>query len=242
MTDRLTIVGPEPDDDTIAKKLDKVNIEALMLMAKYDDDFRKLLIEDREKALSESGIKFSAMERMLLMKISAEKLSGNIDQFHIPGITGTSLGNWRKAAAVIMLATSVLFVAPNCQRSVTKSVEEQDKQGWIDMDTYRVIAIGNPSPKFKDVEKRKASAKHAAILNAQYQILETFKGAKIEGATGIMSDEYYYSLYNTQREIEDYVRGGQVIRETYDAEQNCEIMYEVRAKNLKKRVMNTEWN
>jgi hypothetical protein len=27
MSDRLTIVGPEPDDDVIAKKLDKVNIE-----------------------------------------------------------------------------------------------------------------------------------------------------------------------------------------------------------------------
>jgi hypothetical protein len=247
MSDRLTIVGPEPDDDVIAKKLDKVNIEALMLMAKYDDGFRRLLIDDRDRALAESGIKFSPMERMLLLKISAEKLSGNIEEFHVPGITRSSLANWRKAAAVILLVTSALFVAPNCQRFITKSVEEQGKQGWIDGDTYRLMAVGVFNSRMKDIEDKKTSAKRFAILNAQYQIAEKFKGMLIKGATGIIPDEEYRKELEKQNEkdlndIKNSIKNGKIIKETYDAEQNCEILYEVRMKDLKRKVSKTYWD
>ena len=44
MSDKLTIVGPEPTGPNKGGAVRKVNIEALMLMAKYDEGFREKLL------------------------------------------------------------------------------------------------------------------------------------------------------------------------------------------------------
>ena len=41
-------------------------------------------------------------------------------------------------------------------------------------------------------------------------------------------------------EVEGFVRGGSIIKETYNEEYDCEIVYEVRAQNLKKMVRSTD--
>ena len=109
MSKKLTIVGPEP---TVARKTEvqkKTNVEALLLMAKYDKDFRKKLFEDREKALADSGLDLSRGERMIFANISNDQLEANIEEFQVPGITKKSLPTWTKAAAVILiLATTSL--------------------------------------------------------------------------------------------------------------------------------------
>lgn len=50
MDDKLTIVGPEPAGISMAVP-GTVNIVALLLMARYDDQFRSLLLSDRVRAL-----------------------------------------------------------------------------------------------------------------------------------------------------------------------------------------------
>lgn len=236
MSDRLTIVGPEPDDENFIKQLNKVNIEALMLMAKYDGEFRTLLVNDREKALEQSGIAFSPAEKMIMTGISAEKLISNINEFHVPGINRGSLGNWRKAAAVIILITSVLFTAPHCQRFITRPAGTGTADGWHDSETYVITAIGIPSDKLKDIEERKKSARRAAILNAQYMILEKFMGSKIE-AGGIVyyEDAQAVKYAMGKKEIIQIIKNGTVIRESYDDEQNCEITYTIHGPDLKKK-------
>lgn len=112
-------------------------------------------------------------------------------------------------------------------------------ESWVDENTYRLAAAGVANSKLKNKVQRRESAKRAAILNAQYQILEKFKGSKIEGAAG-MSDFESTGIAIAQ-EIQGVVKGGSVMSATYDEEDNCEIIYEVKAKGLKKKVAAADW-
>jgi hypothetical protein len=112
-------------------------------------------------------------------------------------------------------------------------------ESWVDDNTYRLAAAGVANSKLKNKVQRRESAKRAAILNAQYQVLEKFKGSKIEGAAG-MSDFESTGIAIAQ-EIQGVVKGGSVMSATYDEEDNCEIIYEVKAKGLKKKVAAADW-
>jgi hypothetical protein len=114
LDDKLTIVGPEPAASKSKIPAGKLNIEALMLMAKYDEGFREELLRDRKKALEESGLDLTAGELMLLTSISDEELSENIEQFHMPGVSKASLPSWAKAAAVILLLSSLALSEVSC--------------------------------------------------------------------------------------------------------------------------------
>ncbi len=112
-------------------------------------------------------------------------------------------------------------------------------EGWVNDDTYRISAAGVAKQTLKNKVARRESAKRAAMLNAQYQVLEKFKGSAIEGAAG-MSDFEMTGIAIAQ-EIQGTVKGGSVTSVTYDDEDNAEIIYEVKAKGLKKKVSAASW-
>ena len=113
MKNKLTIVGPEPNKQVGSNSKKSHNIEALLLMAKYNNKFRKTLFENREKAIINSGIALSNSERMLVTSISTKKLAYLIKTFTISGITKKSLPDWKTAAAIIMLISSTAFARAN---------------------------------------------------------------------------------------------------------------------------------
>ena len=118
--DKLTIVGPEPTGTVSKTAHKKINIDALLLMAKYDEDFKEKLLNDRETALTDSGIDFSAGEKMLLNNISDEQLAENILEFRVAGVTKKSLPSWAKAAAVILLLSSLMITSADDAKAGTK--------------------------------------------------------------------------------------------------------------------------
>lgn len=85
-----------------------VNIEAFLLMAKYDNDIAQLVFSHREKAMTLSGIEFSKSERFLLSALSDNQLKKNIENLNLKGVSKKSLPSWKKATAVIMLLASIL--------------------------------------------------------------------------------------------------------------------------------------
>ncbi|MCP4138301.1 MAG: hypothetical protein GY754_45485 [bacterium] len=216
----------------------RVHIESLFLMARYDSEFKQQLLEDRETALRESGIPFTPGELMLLSGIDREKLEQTIDEFSIPGITKKSLPNWRAAAAVIMLLTSVLLAGPlgtiAC-RSGQVETKKMITDGWVDEDTIRVTALGAPKRGLTNIYQKKATAREAAFIMAQYTMLEKFKGPRLEGAAGMA--EFGSTGIAVGKELRGIVRGGSIIKEKFDEDQNCEIVYEVKHKGLKKKVI-----
>jgi hypothetical protein len=112
-------------------------------------------------------------------------------------------------------------------------------EGWVDKDTYRIAAAGVSNSKLTNKIQRRESAKRAAILNAQYQVLEKFKGSTIEGAAG-MSDFESTGIAVAQ-EVQGFIKGGSVLSATYDDEDNCEVIYEVKGKDLKKKASTANW-
>jgi len=244
--------GPEPADNGILSTPARVNIEALMLMAKYDEAFRELLLSDRAKALERSGITFSQSEKLMLSILPSDKLKSSIEEFTISGVNRESLSSWKEAASVIMLVMSVIiggacagtqpdpsWILHGKHTTGNCSIAEL-KEGWCDKNTYRIFAKAEANKKIKDIGKRKESARWGAVLNAQYLILEKFKGARIEG-TGI-------SVFIDPKEIAagkeliGYVKNGTVIAEKYDEEQTCEIVYEVHGTDLKKKTAYAVFN
>jgi len=140
-----------------------------------------------------------------------------------------------------LLVVGISFSLTSCGSRIGGTVEGDSytTEGWINENTYRLAAVGVPNRKLTNIVARKASAKRAAILNAQYQVLEKFKGSKIEGAAG-MSDFENTGIAIAQ-EVNGIVKGGSVKKVTYDKDQNCEIIYEVKAKGLKKKVSAASW-
>jgi hypothetical protein len=114
MDEDLTIVGPEPTSPKKRGRRKRMNVEAIMLMAKYDEDFQQKLLADRSRTLEETGLDLSQGEKLLLTSISDEQLSRNISEFRVPGVSRKSLANWAKAAAVILLLSSLTLTELGC--------------------------------------------------------------------------------------------------------------------------------
>lgn len=110
--------------------------------------------------------------------------------------------------------------------------------GWVDGDTYRIAAQGMPKQGLTNVTQKKGYARDAAILNAQKAIIEKFTYRVNESCAG-MSD-YSASGIALAKELGACIKGGSVIAIKYDEEFNCEIIYEVKRKGLKKLVTGTD--
>ena len=107
MKNKITIVGPKPEKRSSQKHLEGANFEALLLMAKYNKSFRKQLMANRTKAIQLSGLKLDEKEKFILQNIDNKQLQSTIRSFNIKGINKKSLANWKTAAAVLLLITTV---------------------------------------------------------------------------------------------------------------------------------------
>ncbi len=108
-------------------------------------------------------------------------------------------------------------------------------EGWIDDHTFRTTAMGVAKAGETNKTKRKIQAKEAAILMAQKTILEKFKGARLQGASGAADGEL--TGIAIAKEFGGMVKGGSVIKVSYNETQDCEVVYEVASRNLKKKVI-----
>jgi hypothetical protein len=145
-------------------------------------------------------------------------------------------------ALAMIFSVGLLFAFTSCgggKIGGTVQGETFKTEGWLDDNTYRLAAAGVPTKTLTNKVQRRESATRAAILNAQYQILEKFKGSKLEGAAGMSNFET--TGIAIAQEVQGVVKGGSVQSVTYDAEDNCEIIYEVKAKGLKKKVSAAQW-
>ena len=139
-----------------------------------------------------------------------------------------------------VVALALTFIACGGQK-IGGGVKGQTRvtSGWVDDHTFIIAARGAPPENAANRIVREESARRAAILSAQYQILERFKGSTIEGASA-MADFQMTGIAIAQ-EVEGFIKGGEVVRETFDQEGNCEIICRVRAQGLRRRVEAASW-
>jgi hypothetical protein len=141
-----------------------------------------------------------------------------------------NLFNFRIVTLVILFLVSALIggILSSCGKS------SHIRERWVDNDTYRIRSRGVPPIEETNIIRRKTASKRVALLNAQYLIIEKY-GPKTsiegEGVSNTANDDsvIYY-------EFKVIIKGGEIIKLVYDKEQNCEIIYEIKGKNLKKKI------
>jgi hypothetical protein len=139
------------------------------------------------------------------------------------------------SAVVLMIAAA--FIVSCGPRGLGGQVKGQTfvTEGWVNDDTFRVTSTGAPKPGLTNKIQRRGTAKEAAIIMAQKTMIEKFKGARLEGAAG--AADYASTGIAVMKEFSGTVKGGSVIRETYDDDDNCEVVYELISRGLKKKVI-----
>ncbi|MCL2025983.1 MAG: hypothetical protein FWG92_04170 [Leptospirales bacterium] len=137
---------------------------------------------------------------------------------------------------IIVFSIAVLAFAACGSSKIGGTVKGETfkSEGWVDDNTYRTTGVGVASPQYTNKVQRRQTARRAAIISAQYQVLEKFTGAKVEGAAGMQ--DFQLTGIAVAQEVQGAIRGGSVVSETYDDQENCEVIYQVQARGLRKMV------
>ena len=106
--------------------------------------------------------------------------------------------------------------------------------GWIDDLTYRVLAIGSSEKHYKNTFTRRANSKKAAILHAKYIIRNKFKQYIIEKSNSTISEKTASQIVKDN--LESIISKGNVNQQLFNDIDECEILFEVKGKNLKQRL------
>ena len=144
-----------------------------------------------------------------------------------------------KRSLILLVALSLIAVLYGCggggpgTESYIKG-EDYETEGFLDDDTFQVIAEGTWPE--EDVSARKVirrnKAKEGALLKAQTRCMEKFKGYALKAKSGAESGVGLGEV--ALKEIDGYGRGGSIIKTTFDEEDNCSVVYRVHARGLKK--------
>ena len=140
-----------------------------------------------------------------------------------------------KKLIVLALVITVGFATTFCGSKVGTSMKGKSYRtgAWMDDNTFRIASRG-AYPKNEDNPiVKEESAIRAAMLNAQYQILEKFAGSKFQGAAGMKN--FRMSGIAAAQEVAGSISGGNQV--SYKCDMNgCEVIYEVSSPGLKKKV------
>lgn len=136
---------------------------------------------------------------------------------------------------VLFVGMLVFGIASHCGDTTDSQIKgkKYKSEGWVDDNTFRVTALGAPNQDAKGMVKRKTQAKEAAVIMAQKRIIEKMIGAQLKGASAAKDGESAGIVVT--KEFQGMVKGGSIIEETYDEDDNCQIVYEIQARGLKKK-------
>lgn len=136
-------------------------------------------------------------------------------------------------AVVFSLALVACGGSASSKSQLKGDLDDFVSEKWLDENTFQVRAIGAPAPDAKGFVRRRTQSEEAALLAAQKRVIELCVGAEIKGASG--SDSGESTGIAITKEFEGVMKGGAVVRKSFDADDNCEITYRVQSKNLKKQ-------
>ena len=144
----------------------------------------------------------------------------------------------RKNIAVGLCCILALSIA-GCGGKMGGAIKGDDvyTEGWLDDETFQVIAWGEASPDVVGEARWRNQAKEGAQMMAEKRIMEKFKGYALE-ASGYTEDGGNVMVIVT-KDVQGVAKGGEIVKTTFDKENMAaEIVYRVRGRNLRKRVEN----
>jgi hypothetical protein len=142
----------------------------------------------------------------------------------------------KKAILFGILGIALISFA-GCAKHMGGVIKGKDvvTEGWIDDDTFQVIAWGEASPDAVGEARWRNQAKEGAQMMAEKRIMEKFKGYALE-ASGY-TEEGANVMVVVSKEVSGVAEGVDIIKTTFDKKNMaCEIVYRVTGRNLKKRI------
>lgn len=141
---------------------------------------------------------------------------------------------------LVVLGLCVLIASSfvGCGKRMGGAIKGQQMitEGWIDDNTFQVIAWGEANPDAVGEAQWRNQAKEGAQMMAEKRIIEKFKGYALE-ASGYTEDGANVMVVVT-KDVQGVAKGGEIANLVFDKENKaCEITYRVSGRNLKKRVL-----
>ncbi|MDX6771228.1 MAG: hypothetical protein SF051_16985 [Elusimicrobiota bacterium] len=124
------------------------------------------------------------------------------------------------AAAAAVLAALALVGCGGVERRVRDGRvgavidQEPDRRSY-----YEAIGIGASDPSLPTETQRKALARDAAIVKAQYELLSMIKGVELEGGVTVSQALEKDSLLTAR--VHDSIRGAEVLKSEFTDDGGC---------------------
>ena len=139
----------------------------------------------------------------------------------------------RLGSASTLLACLVTMTA--CHGGVSSRVhkgtvdtvinQKPDRGGYIE-----AIGIGASDPSMTSDTQRKALARDAAIVKAQYELLSMVKGVQLEG--GITVARAIETDSNLEAKLKETIKGAEVVKSEFTADNGCVVTLRLPKKRL----------
>jgi hypothetical protein len=136
-----------------------------------------------------------------------------------------------------MIAMLALAAAAAGCGGVQSRVRQGQVQGVIDQKPDRAfyieaIGIGASDPGLKTDTQRKALARDAAIVKAQYEMLSMVKGVELDG--GITVDRAMEKDSSLETRVKDTIRGAEILKSEFTADNGCVVTMRLPKSRLEK--------
>ncbi len=136
-------------------------------------------------------------------------------------------------ACVVFTCLTLNCVSPNRRSLLRGSGVLYSTEGWIGGNTLRVRSLGAPNAKAKGFVRRRTQSEEAALLSAQKRVIELLAGAEVSGTSS--SDSGESNGIKLNKSLSAVVKGGMIMEKSFDEDDNCSIVYEVHATDLKQK-------
>jgi hypothetical protein len=128
------------------------------------------------------------------------------------------------SAIAVLLGCAVALTA--CHGGVNSRVHKGAVDGVInqkpDQSAYlEAIGIGASDPTMTTDTQRKALARDAAIVKAQYELLSMVKGVTLEG--GITVNRAIETDSKLEARVNDAIRGAEILKTEFTADNGCVV-------------------
>ena len=136
---------------------------------------------------------------------------------------------WLAAAAAALTLTACSGVRPRLHGGRVPDVinETPEKRAY-----YEAIGIGASDPALPTETQRKALARDAAIVKAQYELLSLIKGVKLEGGYSVSQALSEDSSLATR--VDDTIRGARVLKSEFTTDGGCFVTVRLPKEELEK--------
>ena len=134
----------------------------------------------------------------------------------------------------LFLVSCFIFCgSPSTRSQLKEDGVDYITEGWLDDNTFQVRAIGAPNVSAKGFVKRRTQAEEAALLSAQKRVIEILVGADIKGSSASQDGEL--DTVALKKQFQSFIKGGLIVKKTFDTSDNCEVTYRIHADALKEK-------